>query len=55
MMSDYPKRKTILCIDDDDGVLGYQRALLERRGYTVLTATSPGKGYKLRQSAGWPL
>lgn len=34
-MSDYPKRKTILCIDDDDGVLGYQRALLERSGYSV--------------------
>lgn len=48
-MSDYPKRKTILCIDDDDGVLGYQRALLERSGYSVLTATFPGKGYKLRQ------
>ena len=30
----------ILCIDDDDGMLGYQRALLERRGYAVLTAAS---------------
>ena len=46
-MSDYPKRKTILCIDDDDGVLGYQRALLERRGYTVLTATSPLQGLQI--------
>lgn len=46
-MSDYPKRKTILCIDDDDGVLGYQRALLERRGYTVLTATSPRQGLQI--------
>ena len=46
-MSEYPKRPTILCIDDDDGVLGYQRALLERRGYTVLTATSPRQGLQI--------
>jgi CheY-like chemotaxis protein len=36
----YPGRKTILCIDDDDGMLDYQRVLLERRGYAVLTAAS---------------
>ena len=46
-MSDYPKHKTILCIDDDDGVLEYQRALLERRGYTVLTAASARQGVKI--------
>jgi hypothetical protein len=32
MRSNYPERKTILCIDDDDSMLGYQKALLERRG-----------------------
>lgn len=39
-MLNYPGRETILCIDDDDGMLRYQRALLERRGYKVLTAAS---------------
>ena len=29
---------TILCIDDDAGVLGMYRAFLEGRGYRVLTA-----------------
>ena len=38
---------TILCIDDDDGVLGYHRALLERRGYTVLTADSARQGLEI--------
>jgi len=43
----YPGRKTILCIDDDDSMLGYQRALLERRGYKVLTATSARQGLQI--------
>jgi DNA-binding NtrC family response regulator len=46
-MSDYAERKTILCIDDDDGVLGYQRALLERRGYAVLTVASARQGVEI--------
>ena len=46
-MFNYPGRKTILCIDDDDGMLGYQRALLERRGYKVLTAASARQGLKI--------
>ena len=37
-MFNYPGSKTILCIDDDDGMLCYQKALFERRGYKVLTA-----------------
>jgi len=41
-----PKR-TILCIDDDSGVLRYERALLERSGYNVLTAVSPEQGLAL--------
>jgi CheY-like chemotaxis protein len=39
--------KTILCIDDNDGVLEYQRALLERRGYTVLAAGSAHEGLRI--------
>jgi len=46
-MSNHPVRKTILCIDDDDSVLGYQRALLERRGFAVLTATSARQGLQI--------
>ena len=46
-MSTYPSCKTILCIDDDYGVLSYHRALLERRGYEVLTAASPRQGIQI--------
>ncbi len=46
-MSNYSNCKTILCIDDDHGVLGFHRALLERRGYLVLTAASARKGVQL--------
>jgi len=48
-MSNYSAGKTILCIDDDDGVLSYHRALLERRGYEVLTATSAREGLQLAE------
>ena len=47
MMSNHPRRKTILCIDDDHSILGYQRALLERRGFSVLTAASARQGLKM--------
>jgi DNA-binding NtrC family response regulator len=46
-MSNHPTPKTILCIDDDDGVLGYHRALLERRGYKVLTTASARQGLQI--------
>jgi CheY-like chemotaxis protein len=46
-MFHYAGRKTILCIDDDDGMLGYQRVLLERRGYAVLTAASARRGLQI--------
>jgi DNA-binding NtrC family response regulator len=39
--------RTILCIDDDEGILRYERALLERSGYSVLTASSAQQGLKL--------
>ena len=47
MTFDYPGRKTILCIDDDESILGYQRALLERRGFDVLTAASARRGLQI--------
>ena len=47
VMSNYLNRKTILCIDDDDGVLEFHRALLERRGYAVLTAASARQGLQI--------
>jgi CheY-like chemotaxis protein len=40
-------RQTILCIDDDDSILRYERALLERSGYAVLTAASAQQGLML--------
>ena len=43
----YPGRKTILCIDDDGGMLRYQKALLERCGYKVLTADSARQGLQI--------
>ena len=46
-MSSYPSCKTILCIDDDNGVLSYHRALLERRGFEVLTAASARQGLQI--------
>jgi CheY-like chemotaxis protein len=46
-MSSYPSCKTILCIDDNDGVLSYHRALLERRGFEVLTAASARQGLQI--------
>jgi DNA-binding NtrC family response regulator len=38
---------TILCIDDDEALLCYEKALLERSGYTVLTAASVQQGFRL--------
>ena len=51
-MFDYPNCKTILCIDDNEGMLDYQRALLERRGYAVLTAASPRQGLQIATARG---
>jgi len=40
-------RKTILCIDDNDGILRYYRAFLERRGFAVVTTASARKGVQI--------
>jgi CheY-like chemotaxis protein len=42
-----PLRRTILCVDDDDAILKYERALLERSGYNVLTTASAHQGLTL--------
>ena len=47
MMFNYPGQRTILCIDDDDGMLCYQKALFERRGYKVLTAATARQGLRI--------
>jgi len=33
-------QKLVLCIDNDEAILQYERSLLERSGYAVLTAAS---------------
>jgi CheY-like chemotaxis protein len=48
MISTHPLlKRTILCIDDDAAILGYEKALLERSGYAVLTAGSAQQGLRL--------
>jgi CheY-like chemotaxis protein len=48
MISTYaPSKKVILCIDDDDAILRYEKALLERSGYAVLTASSARQALRL--------
>jgi CheY-like chemotaxis protein len=42
-----PLKRTILCIDDDEAILQYEKALLERSGYAVLTAASAQQGLRL--------
>jgi len=40
-------QKLILCIDDDPAILFYEKALLERSGYSVTTAASAQEGLVL--------
>ena len=51
-MSNQPTPRIILCIDDDDGVLGFHRALLERRGFAVLTVASARHGLQIAAVSG---
>lgn len=41
------ENKVVLCIDDNQDVLDCEKAFLESFGYTVLTASSGGKGLEL--------
>jgi CheY-like chemotaxis protein len=44
----YPSLKqTILCIDDDEAILRYEKAMLEKAGYAVLAAASAQQGLPL--------
>jgi CheY-like chemotaxis protein len=48
LISPYPSSKrTILCIEDDEAILRYEKALLERSGYAVLAAASAQQGLRL--------
>jgi CheY-like chemotaxis protein len=40
-------QKRILCIDDDEAILSYEKALLEGSGYSVVTAASAQQGLGL--------
>ncbi len=42
-----PSKKTILCIDDDEAILRYEKMLLQRSGYAVLAAASAQQGLNL--------
>ena len=48
MSSTYqPSKSIILCIDDDDAIFCFEKALLERSEYAVLTAVSAQQGLRL--------
>ena len=48
MISTYPtSKRIILCIADDQAILRYEQALLERSGYAVLTAASAQQALRL--------
>jgi len=40
-------RRSLLCIDDSQAILKYERSLFERSGYIVVTAASPRLGLRL--------
>ena len=48
MISTHPlSKQIILCIADDDAILRYEKVLLERSGYAVLTAASALQALRL--------
>jgi len=47
IITDPVPQKLILCIDDDPAILSYEKALLERSGYSVTTAASAEEGLRL--------
>jgi len=48
MISPYtPSKRTIVCIDDDEAILRYEKAMLEKSGYAVLAAVSAQQGLRL--------
>ena len=51
MRSDFPEHKTILCIDDDGGMLGTKKRCSSGADIKCSRLTLPGKAYKLQQCA----
>jgi CheY-like chemotaxis protein len=48
MISAFPApKKTILCIDNDEAILDYEKLLLETSGYAVVTAASAQQALRL--------
>jgi CheY-like chemotaxis protein len=47
IQTDPSSKRIVLCIDDDEAILRYEKALLERSGYAVLTASSAQQGLRL--------
>jgi DNA-binding NtrC family response regulator len=48
VISAYPtSKRLILCIAEDQGILRYEQALLERSGYAVITASSAEQALRL--------
>jgi len=45
--------RVLLCIDDDEAILRYERIALERRGYTVVSVASAREGLRLALKAGF--
>lgn len=39
--------RNLLCIDDSEAILQYERSLFERSGFNVVTAASPLQGLRL--------
>ncbi|MGB9074206.1 MAG: response regulator [Terriglobales bacterium] len=40
-------RRSLLCIDDSQAILEYEKSLFERSGFNVVTAVSPRLGLRL--------
>lgn len=52
---DPASKRVILCVDDDPAILHYEKTLLERSGYAVLTASSAQQGLRLVTMCGFDL
>jgi len=51
MIAAYPiSKRVILCVDDEEAILYYEKTLLEMSGYVVLTASSGEQALKLVSS-----
>ena len=53
--SEAPGHETILLVEDDPTLLGMTRMMIERQGYTVLAAASPGEALRLAREQAGPI